>query len=99
MFQAPIHNPSPNHLEIPIKINYSQGTDISEPLPLSKQISLSSCASSLSVSEDVEHSKDNELFARYLSALGTNKEKIYFSDLKTQFQNITKNSKEQIKTF
>ena len=47
--------PLPGHqqADVPFKINRSQGTDISEPLPLSKQISLSSCSSSLSICDEL----------------------------------------------
>lgn len=44
------------HAQKTLKINYSQGTDTSEHHPLNQRISLSACASSLSLASTTEPS-------------------------------------------
>lgn len=70
------------------KVTSSQGTDVSEPLPLSKQISLRSCPSSLSLPEQSQHRKENELFAPYLFAETPRQQKLAYEAMQNHFQLI-----------
>lgn len=68
------------------KVTSSQGTDVSEPLPLSKQISLKSCPSCMSIPEQSQDRTENELFAPYLFAMTSKQKELAFQAMKNHFQ-------------
>lgn len=81
------------------KITYSQGTDVSEPLPLSKQISLRSCASSLSITDTAAHSQDNQIFAPFLFATEPSQQEKAFAHLKSHMQLLSEQDEQELLRF
>lgn len=49
------------------KIHSSIGTEDTSDDAFKKKISLCSCSSSISLEQNIEHTKEKEIFARYLS--------------------------------